>query len=65
MYGRVRTNLVIGRTEARMDILVADIEDEGILGLDFLLSVDDVLDLKPLQINCGDDIVYPREDAGV
>ena len=29
-----------------MDKLVADIEDEGTLGLDFLLSVDGVLDLK-------------------
>ena len=57
VHWRVRTNLVIGRTEALMDILVADIEDEGILGLDFLLSVDGVLDLKTLQINCGGDIV--------
>jgi hypothetical protein len=54
----------VGRSSANIDVLVADLSNDGILGMDFLLAAACIVDLKNLQIICEDEIVSCRaEDA--
>ena len=53
VYGRARVTVEVGQTEAIVDVVVAEIECDGILGMDFLLGVGFILDLENKRIRCG------------
>jgi hypothetical protein len=62
VHGKVRTEVGVGGSSATIDVLVADLGNDGILGMDFLLKGSCIVDLKQLQIRCKDEIVCCRTE---
>ena len=57
VMGRAEMELGVGTTSLRLPIVVANLHNTGILGMDFLLATNSQLDLHGLQIQVGDEIV--------
>lgn len=50
VLGKIHTQVQVGKASTRMDVIVADIANDGILGMDFLLKVGCILNLNSLEI---------------
>ena len=65
-YGVGHVVMRLGNSEFQMHVIVAEIEDEGILGMDFLSQVDSRIDIATNQLsingevfNCSDSRTNP------
>ena len=57
VMGRAEMELEVGSMILRLPIVVADLHNTGILGMDFLLATNSQLDLHELQIQIGEEVV--------
>ena len=61
VHGRVKVEILVGENKVLINAIVADIEGQGILGMDYLLSAGLVVDLEKLELRHGDSIVPCRD----
>ena len=60
-YGKIKTVVQVGKSKVKLDIIVAEIKGDGILGMDFLLSVPSTLDLNNFELKCEEQIIECTE----
>ena len=63
VYGKTKVSICIGRNTYQVPVVVAEMNSDGILGLDFMLSNDCILDIARLKMQMQTDVIQLNKEG--